>query len=966
MRILTVAACACAALASGARAERASIGDEHLVIELTWDAGELTESGVQVDGRAVAGLAGVPWSARVGGASLVIGASLLERAKAGSDPRQQLTFSGSASGFDWRLAYAVTGPGRITKTLTLTPTCEQQLDEVTLWDASGSTPVVSRTTLQDIAAFYRDGDRGLFVSLDFPWSDIAVEGLRTRVSFPPQVRLAAGERFECHSLTIGATRLTGTTRYGYDVGEIDAMDHYVQERFPVRFERPMILSCSINNRYTQPREGVIFYTMKDHPTLCVHTDLLERELALMPQLGVEYYQVFPGVFDWAPGDPAPAEVDRLVQVARGHGVRMGDYSGASSVFCPHYNEHGNRLDRPEWLIRTADGRSTGVFCFGCPAFVDYYAGTVVAAARRHGFELHCLDFLSMQPCSAPDHAHPPGRAGLYHQVRGLVRLLEAINAVSPQMMTWSNSGNWAELLPKIAWSNPNLYLTDPFIATPWQGLNMTRLLDDARREQMVSLHNTRFIPYRFLTNCQYFFSQNSIVPDIRNYQYGALSTLAVTPNLCLGEIRPWLDRLSARDRDEVIAFYRRWTDFVREHFALWTRTCQAGENPGPGGVEIYGHADGSRGFIFVVNPHYWGRDVRIPLDATLGFTGEGRCELAELYPVERLRLTPEGTTVALGSIVPVHVPGQQVLVLEVRPAPERATAPRLYGLPGSIERTSEGYRVRTRMPQGTSERFAVTVPEGMPRPTRARVRDDVPRRPARYRDATSLSIAGTDGAALLMDIQFRRKPAPTELRTWSVRSGSVEEGVKNGWQKGFSAGEPVRFPLFIDVAEPTLSLPLDVSQLERLGAGPLAVFCGAYIENAFSEEQETWIDLDPSGGSVPMTHPAPDNPAKAAPLHPLARDKGTSWWLQTDFELPFMYTIGAEPFFDEHTFLVLPLVRPERVKALQAWVNGVPLEVEVYRYPRNRAFSCRYADLVGSGARAGFNRLVLHIQAEQR
>ena len=120
-----------------------------------------------------------------------------------------------------------------------------------------------------------------------------------------------------------------------------------------------------------------------------------------------------------------------------------------------------------------------------------------------------------------------------------------MDGVSPEMMSWSNSGNWDEFLPKIAWTNHNLYLTDPFIASPWQGLNMTRLLDDARREQMVSLHYSRFIPYRYLTNCQYFFCQNSIVPDIRNYQYGALSTIAVTPNLCLGEIRPWLDKLPA-------------------------------------------------------------------------------------------------------------------------------------------------------------------------------------------------------------------------------------------------------------------------------------------------------------------------------------------------------------------------------------------------------------------------------------
>jgi hypothetical protein len=299
--------------------------------------------------------------------------------------------------------------------------------------------------------------------------------------------------------------------------------------------------------------------------------------------------------------------------------------------------------------------------------------------------------------------------------------LDAIGDVSPQMMSWSNSGNWAELLPKIAWHNPNLYLTDPFIMTPWQGLNMTRLLDDARREQMVSLHCSRFIPYRFLTNFQYFFSQNSIVPDIRNYQYGALSTLAVTPNLGLGEIRPWLDRLPEDRRREVIDFYKHWTDFVGKHFELWKHTWHAGDNPGTGGVEIYSHThsrlslressgDVDRGFIFVVNPNYWDATVEVPLDERLGFTADGPCELTELYPLRRRRLTARGPTARLGTTLPFTVPAQQVVVLEVSPAAP-VEQPTLIGLPGTVEKTHSGYIVKT---AGTDGTFCRTTARGKP------------------------------------------------------------------------------------------------------------------------------------------------------------------------------------------------------------------------------------------------------------
>ena len=93
---------------------------------------------------------------------------------------------------------------------------------------------------------------------------------------------------------MGAVELRGAAGYGFDLGEVAAMGAYVQERYQPRFERPMFVSSCINNRYTQVRGDVIFYTMKDNPTLSLHVDLLKRELALMPKLGMEYYQVFPG------------------------------------------------------------------------------------------------------------------------------------------------------------------------------------------------------------------------------------------------------------------------------------------------------------------------------------------------------------------------------------------------------------------------------------------------------------------------------------------------------------------------------------------------------------------------------------------------------------------------------------------------------------------------------------------------
>ena len=84
---------------------------------------------------------------------------------------------------------------------------------------------------------------------------------------------------------------------------------------------------------------------------------------------------------------------------------------------------------------------------------------------------------------------------------------------------------------------------------------------------------------------------------------------------------------------------------------------------------------------------------------------------------------------------------------------------------------------------------------------------------------------------------------------------------------------------------------------------------------------------------------------------------------QTSFYLPFINSGGFEPAFDEHPRLVLPLLRHKEVKEIKAWINGIPLPVERYAYPRNRKLGCHYAELLGSGARGEQeNTLVIHLQ----
>jgi hypothetical protein len=949
------------------RAGRIVVGDSRLLITIAYGGDGLEEETYEVDGVRIAGLVGMPWGLDIDGREYTAAARAASLVSSeGGDPAQRVTFEGDNRALKWTLTYQVSGSGRIEKHLSFTPAKVLKLGRVSLWKArSSAEPKIASTAIQDIAVFYRQEDRGLFASLDFPYSKIIREGNTAEVTYPARLSLGRGQKYVCHSLTVGSIRLTGRARYGYDEGEVAAVDDYIQERYKVRFNRPMFVSSSIVNRYTQVRGDVVFYTMKDQPTLSFNLDLLKQDLELMPKLGIEYYQVFPGVFDWVPDDPSADVVHRMSDFARSHGVRIGDYSGSNYLFCPHFNQYLKRLNRPDWLMVDSDGKSKdNPFCFGNSAFVSFYIGTVVPNCDRFAFELHCLDFLCLKPCYAAQHDHPPGPESLYAQVSGLLRLLKAINEASPQMMTWSNSGDWTELLPKLAWTNPNLYLTDPFIASPWQGLNMTRLLDDSRREQMVFLHQTKFLPYRFLTNCQYFFCQDSVVPDIRNFKYGALSTVAVTPNLGLGEIRPWIERLGPGDQKEAIKFYRNWTEFLQRHYTLWSKTFQAGGNPGLGSVEIYSHADGSHGFVFIINPHYWSRTVEVPLDSTLGFTTSGQCEIVEVYPVERHRLTSQGPFASLGTKLAIHVQAQQVLVLEVKPAPAKLETPALYGIPGSIEPTKQGYLIKTRGPQGITDRFAVLTPLGGSPITDARVRPDIPKQDKRLWTPTPIKPLASDRNATLFEITYRRRAAPTELREWSVLSGDFDEGIAAGWNMDLGSGEVLKFPLFVDTYQDAEFVPMSDQRADELGLGPLANFLGAYIDHAFSEPQETWIDMAAGEMTLPQAKIASgESVPSRRPLHPMAKDSRKTWWLRTAFFLPFINSDGTKPAPDGHPILALPLIRQRRVQVIKAWLNKLPLAIVRYAYPRNPNLGCYYADLIGSGARGqDQNTLVVHVR----
>lgn len=757
---------------------------------------------------------------------------------------------------------------------------------------------VHSTALMDNALVLRRGAVSFFLSLDFPFSRITDAG----ISYPPGDIVRAGRNYQAHSLTLGACRCSGQRIGEWDRAEIEALSAYVERRYPPRFDRPMLLSACITNRMTDCRDGRVFYSMADNPTLFLQPSLLADDIRLCGRAGIEYFQVFEGMFDWPDERRTGSALRRLTALAARHRVRLGDYVNPQGFYCAHYNYEHRELRRPEWQRRDAQG-NLGPFCLGCDEYFALLRDRVVKHNRRYGTRLICFDFLDLHPCWDEHHGHPPG--DVYRQIRNLVALCRDLQALHPEFLVWTNSGNWIDLMPKFTWYNPNVYLTDPHVRHYAPTLNALKLLGDGRREQMVSVHETFFVPYRAFTNCEYYAFPRSRIPDVRFFEYSLLQGLAVTPNVCPAELRPFLNRVPAPQRRQCLSFLRHWTDFLRTHFDVWKQTLRVGDPPGIGAAEIYAHIGTSGGFLALVNQNPFRRIARFRMDGSIGLSASGPFLLREIYP----RACPVAEQplpfAQRGDEIRCDLPPSSVRFLEVQPAPTTDKV-RVYGWPARVRRVRGGYSIRLRAPQGLVMSLGLALPPNeRVQSVSARMPPSVPL----YTFPAAAELLDSAGPLARLRVECPRTPAPRELARWSLLPGNT----------------PVTLP------------------------SPGFPFLGALLSGAWSEEYD--VDL----------HVATTRERKAAPTRLMPADPGGSpppvaippasrHRLETRFDLPFIEPsrFGCMPAADDDTVLELAFADPARVRSLSAWLNERPAEVRRYPYPRKPEWHSFYLELTGA------------------
>ncbi|MDW7657512.1 MAG: hypothetical protein SCM11_10110 [Bacillota bacterium] len=763
--------------------------------------------------------------------------------------------------------------------------------------------LISKTSLIDNFLIFRKGTTSFFISLDFPYSKINDDG----IGYEPNDPVVPGRDYVCHTVSVGACRLSGNMIGDFDRAEIEAFSSYIEKRYPMRFNRPVTSATCITNRMTDVREGRIFYSMYDNPTLFLDVQTIKDEISLCADLGIEFYQLFEGLFDWPDTEITGRNLQEAVALGKQKGVRVGDYVHPGELYCPHYNYEHRKLDRIGWRRQNHDG-TRGQFCLAHPDYYAHLAGRLLAHNELYHEELICMDMLDLQPCFDTSHGH--ARGDLYRQVLGLVNLMQALADLSDQYLVWSNSGNWLEFMPKLLWYNPNVYLTDPHPRAYSPTLNMLKYFGDCRREQMVTAHNQYFVPYRCFTNCEYYFSRHSRVSDLKFFEYSLLQGLAVTPNICFGELRVFLDLVPSGALDSCKQFIRKWLAFFKAHFSVWQFTQQIGDAPGVKANEIYAHIKEDKGFICFVNQDLYAKESVVWLDQRIGLTGGEWFALQERYPSDCRCGESRLPYACFGDRINFIIPAYSVRYIEILPITaqmiqEESGTCRIYGLPAEISKITDGYRIVLTGRQGQTHRLGLALPTDQELEELAlEPSGSVPM----FTFPAQCEIIDTQGHLAWITLQFPREAACAELTHWTIDGNS------------------------------------ECSCLSAT-ASP---FIGGYIHNLYSDKQSVSLILktktkEQKAADFGIINLPPQDMRKKRDAvevidwnRPARRHQ-----YETVFFLPFIEWPSMSMAYGSDEIVELAFTDTNWIKQLTCSINGLEVPVCRYTYP-TQAGQCTY------------------------
>src|SRR6202022_1984258 len=271
---------------------------------------------------------------------------------------------------------------------------------------------------------------------------------------------------------------------------------------------------------------------------------------------------------------------------------------------------------------------------GSDSFAKYFEDELVRLAHLYGFRLYNYDELPITECFDAAHGHPRGGPGsIYRQVLNLTKVLENVRRRVPGLL-WDTNLGFIPLQPKIVKYVDGIYPNDPAGTTQLITLKRNLNYDEARRAQYTQALAENGLPPVYFRQCQYFLSDNSIVRNLKTFEYEILLDFVMGPNLAVGLFWSELQELPYGQSVEARSFLKHWMVWAKDNYKLLASTRYL--STGRSGGHSYAHIEGDHGYIFLVNPNYWSTSFSLALDQHIGlWTGE-EYSARELHPVPRL------------------------------------------------------------------------------------------------------------------------------------------------------------------------------------------------------------------------------------------------------------------------------------------------------------------------------------------
>ncbi|MBD5463549.1 MAG: hypothetical protein HDR24_10945 [Lachnospiraceae bacterium] len=646
------------------------------------------------------------------------------------------------------------------------------------------------------AVFVRFEDFGVYSGFANPFFQMTAKKGRMKIEFEPSMQVNPEEQWISDSNFWGIHRLSGekireqlpktSIRY-------NGVDHprYHNPSGFIALDKWEIKSFKrFADEYLEPRTKnfkIIFYTffcpLPQQPETEEEEQLYYHYIDNFAAMGGEIITFNPLVRNRPPLPdkdsywelaPKGSVAERILNYTKAKGMKIGFYMGSApdnSYYCNSpMVEFASTREKADWKKIGIGGEVSRENCIGNDDFAEWFF-----EVQKNTIEKYDITLWDWDPgpgngffCYSTRHGHLPGK-GNYKGFRNAMNLVQRLREYFPELYIQGFHGTKEYGL----WGFKGFDQHEAYWeqcpydgATIYPDLSEDRLTASGMRFQSWWNQNFRFMPaltnhslgHRMMQWCD-FPRELLYLFDHLGWKYGIMSALAAGASITV----PIIPYNPEDVFGEYISFFRKWTQWGKEHFVYNQHAIAFGSQVVCGTVDGYSKILEDHGFLFLCNAAPVPCEICFALDEDIGLVVPGSYGMKQIYPLENIKVydgkTGKGVW-GFGDKVHVTVPQYEVLVLELYRTEEKEEA--LYGINGVVTIEDECVEIT-----------GSTAPEGCVLNGNLKYKDGIKIKQLRVNGTALPFIKNMHG--LDFQVQYGKKLLPRYFYHWIDLSGNQVE-----------------------------------------------------------------------------------------------------------------------------------------------------------------------------------------------